>query len=396
MRRVYLDHAATTPVHPEVAELVKKFMVDIFGNPSSAHKWGRRANEGMVRAREQVARLINARPEEIIFTGGGTEADNLAIKGTAEVFHGDKNHIITSAIEHHAILHACEWLEEERGFEITYLPVDEYGQVDPTDVREAITENTFLVSIMRANNEVGTLQPIEEIAAIARDRGVAVHTDAVQAVGQLPVDVKELGVDMLTLSGHKLYGPKGVGALYVRDGHKLKPIIHGGAHEWRLRAGTENMPGIVGLGKAAELADKELSERADHLRTLQQRLMEGLLERINDVYLNGHPEQRLPNNVNIAFKYIEGESLLLNLDQLGIAVSTGSACTSGTLKPSHVLLAMGLAREDAQGSVRMTLGAGNSAEDIDYVLDQLPRIVENLRAMSPLNEQSDSEERENG
>jgi len=384
MRRVYLDHAATTPVHPEVVEVMNTFMLDIYGNPSSVHAWGREARRGLEQAREQVALLIGAKPREIVFTGGGTEADNLALKGTAELFRGRKNHIITSSVEHHAVLHSCEWLEEKRGLRVTYLPVDRYGMVDPGALRDAIDDDTFLVSIMMANNEVGTVQPVRELAAIAREHGAAMHVDAVQAVGRLPINVDELGIDMLSLSGHKIYGPKGIGALYVRQGQRLAPLMHGGVHERRRRAGTENMPGIVGLGKAAELARVELDQRALHLGNLQRQLINGLLERIDDVSLNGHPEQRLPNNVNISVKYVEGESLLLNLDRAGIAASSGSACTSGTLEASHVLLAMGIPHEEAHGSLRMTLGRQNTMEDVEYVLDTLPEIVDRVRAISPL------------
>ena len=383
MRKVYLDHSATTPVRPEVAELVLRYMTDTFGNPSSVHGFGREARKGVEEARERVASLINADPREIVFTSGGTEADNLAIKGVALANRKKGRHIITSAIEHHAVLHTCEFLEKE-GYEVTVLGVDSEGLVSPEDLRAAIRDDTVLVSIMMANNEVGAIQPIKELAAIARERGVYFHTDAVQAVGQVKVDVEELGVDLLSLSGHKIYGPKGVGALYVRRGTKIKPIAHGGGHERRMRAGTENVPGIVGLGLAAKLAQEELEDRRRHLLKLRDKLIEGILDRVEDVRLNGPREERLPNNVNISFAYVEGESILLNLDLQGIAASSGSACTSGSLEPSHVLLAMGIPHELAHGSVRMSLGTGNSEEDIDYVLEVLPSIIERLRSMSPL------------
>ncbi len=383
MRKVYLDHSATTPVRSEVAELVLRYMTDTFGNPSSVHGFGREARKGVEEARERVASLINADPREIVFTSGGTEADNLAIKGVALANRKKGRHIITSAIEHHAVLHTCEFLEKE-GYEVTVLGVDSAGLVSPDDLKAALRDDTILVSIMMANNEMGAIQPIKELAAIARERGVYFHTDAVQAVGQVKVDVEELGVDLLSLSAHKIYGPKGVGALYVRRGTKIKPIAHGGGHERRMRAGTENVPGIVGLGLAAKLAQEELEDRRRHLLKLRDKLIEGILDRVEDVRLNGPREERLPNNVNISFAYVEGESILLNLDLQGIAASSGSACTSGSLEPSHVLLAMGISHELAHGSVRMSLGTGNSEEDIDYVLEVLPSIIERLRSMSPL------------
>lgn len=383
MRKVYLDHSATTPVHPEVADLMLKYMVDVYGNPSSVHSFGRQGRKAVDEAREQVARLIGAEPKEIIFTSGGTEADNLAIRGVAAANKNKGNHIITSAIEHHAVLHTCEHLEKE-GWEVTYLPVDADGLVNPEDVARAITDRTVLVTIMLANNEVGTIEPLAEISRITRARGVHLHTDAVQAVGNIPVNVNDLGVDLLSLSGHKLYGPKGIGALYIRQKTRISPIQYGGGHERRMRAGTENVPGIVGLGKAAELAMLELPERMQKTRALRDRLMDGLLGRIPDIRLNGHRTQRLPGNVNVSISYVEGESMLLKLDMAGIAASSGSACTSGSLEPSHVLLAMGLPHEVAHGSLRFTLGRQNTVEDVDYVLDTLPGIVAELRAMSPL------------
>ncbi len=383
VRKVYLDHAATTPVRPEVVEIMSEYMLEVYGNPSSVHSFGREARKAVDKAREQVANLIGAGPEEIVFTGGGTEADNLAIKGIVEAQAKKGNHIITSAIEHHAVLHTCEYLEKH-GCKVTYLPVDSDGLVDPGDVKKAITPQTVLVTIMTGNNEVGTIQPVKEIGAIARERGVLFHTDAVQATGQIPIDVREMNIDLLSGSGHKMYGPKGIGILYVRKGVKISPVIHGGAHERRRRAGTENVPGIVGLGKAAELSMAELPERQANLVHLRDRLIDGIVERISEVKLNGHRTRRLPNNCNVSIKYIEGESMLLNLDMVGIAASSGSACTSGSLEPSHVLLAMGVPHEIAHGSLRMTLGRQNTDEDVDYVMQVLPSIAKKLREMSPL------------
>ncbi|MEW6242670.1 MAG: cysteine desulfurase NifS [Bacillota bacterium] len=383
MRKVYLDNAATTPVRQEVVEVMVRYMTDIYGNPSSVHAFGRMARKGVEEARESVAALIGASPGEIIFTSGGTEADNLAIKGIAESLSHKGKHIITSKVEHHAVLHTCEYLEK-KGFSVTYLPVDRYGTVSASDVEAALQDDTILVSVMMANNEVGTIQPIAEIVQAAKSRGVLVHTDAVQAVGAVRIDVEEMGVDLLSLSGHKIYGPKGVGALYVRKGVKLLPIAHGGGHERGKRAGTENVPGIVGLGKAAELARDEMGASSERIKHLRDRLIEGILSRIEHSRLNGHPTNRLPNNVNVSIEYVEGEAMLLSLDQQGVAASSGSACTSGSLEPSHVLMAMGLSHEVAHGSLRMTLGRQNTEEDVDYVLSVLPPIVERLRNMSPL------------
>lgn len=383
MRRVYLDHAATTPVHPEVVEVMRHYMLQDWGNPSSIHSFGREARAGVDEARAKVAALIGADPEEIVFTGGGTEADNMAIKGTAWELRNKGDHIITSAVEHHAVLHTVEWLEKQ-GFRATYLPVDEYGMVDPGDVENAITSSTILVSIMAANNEVGTVQPVAEIARICREKGVRFHTDAVQAVGQVSIDVHALGVDLLSLSAHKIYGPKGVGALYVRRGVRLTPLLHGGAHERKRRAGTEGVPGIVGLGKAAELARLQFDQRVEHYRRVRDLLWDRIRERVPEVRLNGHPTERLPNNLNLSVLYVEGESMLLNLDMKGIAASSGSACTSGSLEPSHVLLAMGIPHEVAHGSLRMTVGVSTTEEDTAYVAESLGEIVDRLRAMSPL------------
>ena len=383
MRRIYLDYAATTPTHPEVVKAKLPYFTDAFGNPSSIHSYGQEAKGAIEEARAKVADLIGARGEEIVFTSGGTEADNFAIKGVAYANEGKGNHIITSAIEHHAVIETCKFLEK-RGFLVTYLPVDEYGLVDPDDVKKAITDKTILISVMHANNEVGTMQPIAEIGKIAKEAGIYFHTDAVQTAGHIPVDVNELGVDLLSMSAHKLYGPKGVGALYIRKGTKLVPFMHGGEQERRRRASTENVPGIVGFGRAAELAKQEMTEEAELLTHLRDQLINGLLERIDHTRLNGHPVMRLPNNVNISVDFVEGESMLLNLDLEGICASTGSACSSASLEPSHVLLAMGLSHEQAHGSLRFSLGKWTTEDEIERVLDVLPRIVAKLRAMSPL------------
>jgi cysteine desulfurase len=383
MKRIYLDYAATTPVHPDVLQTMLPYFTESYGNPSSIHYFGQDAKVAMGRARESVAALINARPEEIVFTSGGSEADNLAIKGVAFALEEKGKHIITSAIEHHAVLESLHFLEK-RGFRVTYLPVDRYGVVDPRDVEAAIENDTILMSIMHANNEVGTIQPIGEIGAIAKQRGVYLHTDAVQTVGHVPIDVNEMNIDLLSTSAHKLYGPKGIGALYVRKGTRLVSLIHGGEQERRRRASTENIPGIVGFGKAAEIALAEMEEESARITALRDRLIEGLLTHIDDARLNGHPTQRLPNNVNVSVKYIEGESMLLNLDMESIGASTGSACSSGTLEPSHVLLALGLSHEEAHGSLRFSLGIESTDEDVDRVLEVLPSIVSKLRAMSPL------------
>lgn len=383
MRRVYLDHAATTPLHEEVLEAMLPFLKEHFGNASSIHGFGREARSAVEKAREQVAKAIGADTKEIFFTSGGTESDNLAIQGVVRALRGKGKHIITSQIEHHAVLDTCQFLEKE-GYDVTYVPVDEYGVVDPQQVAKAIREDTLLISIMLANNEVGSIQPIAEISQLAKKHGVYVHTDAVQAVGSIPVDVNELGVDLLTLSAHKFYGPKGIGALYVRRGTPIKPIAHGGGQERKLRPGTENVAGIVGLGKAIGIAVRDLKTEQQKITAMRDKLINGIFERIPHVRLNGHPEQRLPGNVNMSFLYVEGESLILALDMQGIGVSSGSACTSGSLEPSHVLMSMGLDHQTAHGSLRMTLGRANSEEDIDYVLEVLPQVVDRLRQMSPL------------
>ncbi len=384
-RTIYMDHAATTPVAPEVVEAMLPYFSERYGNASSLHHKGREAADALDQARETLAGILGCRPSEIIFTSCGTESDNLAIRGVAfaQAERG-KRHLITSSVEHHAVSHTMEQLEKKFGFEVTYLPVDRYGRVSPEDVGRAIRDDTALVSIMYANNEVGTIQPIAEIARVTRARGVPFHTDAVQASGALDLNVERLGVDMLSLSAHKFYGPKGVGLLYVRRRVKLWPMQTGGAHERRRRAGTENIPYIVGMAVALELAQRHAGEENRRLIALRDRLIEGILERIPDTLLTGHPTERLPNNASFVFKYIEGESILLNLDMLGVCASSGSACTSASLEPSHVLRAMGIPVEIAHGSLRLTLGKANTEEDVDFVLEHLPGIVRRLREMSPL------------
>jgi cysteine desulfurase len=383
MRRIYLDHAATTPTHPEVVKAMLPYFTDAFGNPSSIYCYGQEAKGAIEEARTKVAELIGARSEEIVFTSGGTEADNFALKGAAYANEHKGNHIITTAIEHHAVLEVCKFLGK-RGFKISYLPVDKHGLVAPDDVKKAITNKTILISVMHANNEVGTIEPVEEMGEIARDAGVYFHTDAVQAVRHIPVNVDKLKVDLLSISGHKFYGPKGVGALYVKKGTKLVSFMHGGEQEKRRRAGTENVPAIVGLGKAAELAGQEMGKEAEQLARLRDKLIKGLLDKIDHIRLNGHPTRRLPNNVNVSVDFVEGESLLLNLDLEGICASTGSACSSASLEPSHVLLALGLSPEQAHGSLRFTFGRENTEADTERVLEVLPGIVAKLRSMSPL------------
>jgi len=383
MQRIYLDHAATMPTHPEVVKAMLPFFTDTFGNPSSIHSHGQEAKGAVEEARTKVAELIGARSEEIVFTSGGTEADNYALKGVAYANEHKGNHIITTSIEHNAVMEVCKFLER-RGFRITCLPVDKYGMVDPDDARKAITDKTILISVMHANNEVGTIEPVEEIGKIAREAGVYFHTDAVQTVGHIPVNVGALKVELLAISGHKFYGPKGVGALYVRKGTRLVSLMHGGEQEKRRRAGTENVPGIVGLGRAVELAGQEMGKEAERLAYLRDKLIEGLVEKIDHIRLNGHPTRRLPNNVNVSVDFVEGESMLLNLDLEGVCASTGSACSSASPEPSHVLLALGLPTEQAHGSLRFTLGRENTEADVERVLKVLPGIVARLRAMSPL------------
>jgi cysteine desulfurase len=384
-RLVYMDHAATTPARAEVARAMLPYFTERFGNPSSLYALAREAKEAVEEARGRVAAAIGASPEEVFFTAGGTEADNWAIKGVAAANKKKGDHIITSSIEHHAVLHTCRALEKQ-GYRVTYLPVDEFGRVEPERVEEAITDRTIFVSVMAANNEIGTVQPVRAIAAIAHDHGVPFHTDAVQAIGAFPVDVNEIGADLLAISAHKFGGPKGAGALYVRRKTRIGTFMDGGAQERGRRGGTENVPGIVGLGKAIDLAVAGMARNAVRNAAMRDRLIRGLLETIPDTRLNGHPVERLPNNVNVAFRYVEGESILLMLDAHGIAASTGSACTSASLEPSHVLTACGLPPEHAHGSLRLTLGHRNTEEDVDYVLSVLPGVIKRLRAMSPLRE----------
>lgn len=382
----YFDNAATTPVRPEVAKEIVPYFTESYGNPSSIYKIAQKNKNAVEKGREQVANAIGATPNEIYFTAGGSEADNWAIKGIAESYAKKGKHIITSCIEHHAVLHTCEYLET-KGYEVTYLPVDEYGMISLEDLRNAIREDTILITIMFANNEIGTIQPISEIGQIAHEHGIIFHTDAVQAVGHVEIDVKAMNIDMLSMSGHKFYGPKGIGALYIKKGIKLNPLIHGGAQERRRRAGTENVPGIVGIGLAAELASKELATEMPRLTALRDKLIKEILEKVPYARLNGHPTKRLPGNVNISFEFIEGEGILLLLDYKGICASSGSACTSGSLDPSHVLLAIGLPHEKAHGSVRLSMGHFTTEEQVDYVIKELPPIIERLRQMSPLYEE---------
>lgn len=380
---IYMDHSATSPVDPEVFEAMKPYFTEGFGNASTLYKLGRDAKMAMETARKQVASLINAEPKEIIFTSGGTESDNIAIKGTVYRLKNKGNHIITSNIEHPAVTETCKYLEKN-GFEVTYVPVDKEGLVHPEDVEKAITDKTVLITIMHANNEIGTIQPVAEIGKIAREHGIYFHTDAVQSVGKIPVDVKAMNVDMLSLSSHKLYGPKGIGALYIKKGVRLEPIIHGGGHERGLRPGTENVPAIVGLGKACEISEKNLDKDMEHLKKLRDKLIDSVLEQNEEAYLNGHRTQRLPGNVNFRFTGIEGESLILHLDSKGIAASTGSACSSIKLEPSAVLMAIGLKEVEAHGSLRLSLGRENTEEDIDYTIKAIKEVVDTLRKMSPL------------
>jgi cysteine desulfurase len=382
-RSVYMDHAATTPTRPEVIEAMLPYFSERFGNPSSLYALAREAKEAVEEARGQVAAAIGATPEEVFFTAGGTEADNWAIKGVAAANRRKGDHIITSSIEHHAVLHPCRALEKQ-GYRVTYLPVDEFGRVEPASVEEAITDKTILVSVMAANNEVGTVQPVAAISEVTHDHGVPFHTDAVQAIGAFPVDVDSMGADLLAISAHKFGGPKGTGALYIRRRTRIGTLMDGGAQERGRRAGTENVPGIVGMGRAIDLAVGEMPQKAPRLAAMRDRLIRGILDSIPDTRLNGHPTERLANNVNVAFRYVEGESILLMLDALGIAASTGSACTSASLEPSHVLTSCGLPPEHAHGSLRLTLGSRNTEEDIDYVLEVLPRVIGRLREISPL------------
>ena len=385
---VYMDHSATTYTRKEVVEEMAPYFSGHFGNPSSIYSIARESKEAIDTARGRLAKALGAEPDECYFTSGGSESDNWAIKGIAYANRKKGNHIITSAIEHHAVLHTCQYLEKE-GFSVTYLPVDQYGLVDPADLEKAITDRTVLVSIMYANNEIGTIEPVAELGAIARKHKVPFHTDAVQAIGNIEIDVKAQNIDLLSLSAHKFYGPKGTGALYIRKGTKIDNLIHGGGQERRRRAGTENIAGIVGLGKAIELATTDIGGHNAKIKAMRDRLMNGILKTIPDCRLNGHPEKRLPGNINISFEFIEGESMLLWLDDEGICASTGSACTSGSLEPSHVLLATGLPVEISHGSLRLTLGNINTEADVDFVLEVLPKVVSRLREMSPLYQAKD-------
>ncbi|MEK6680917.1 MAG: cysteine desulfurase NifS [Nitrospirota bacterium] len=383
MRKVYFDNAATTQPHPKVVEAMHPYFTEAFGNPLSLHSFGQQAKKAIEEAREKTAKLINAKPSEIIFTSTGTEANNFAIKGAAGAYQQKGKHIIISGIEHHSVIYSAKALEK-LGFKTTLLPVDQYGVVDPDEVRKAITSETILVSVMHANNEIGTIQPISEISRITKKKGVVLHTDAAMSVGNIPVDAAALGVDLLTISAHKFYGPKGVGALYVKKGVRIAPFIHGGIQEDGRRAGADNVPGIVGMGKAAEIAIEEILERVKKITALRDKLANGLIEKIEHIHLNGHPTNRLPGNVNVCIEYIEGEAMLLFLIKEGIAASSGSTCTSKALKASHVLLAIGVSDATAQGSLLFSLGKDSTGEDVDHVLSVLPPIVERLRAMSPI------------
>lgn len=389
MKKVYLDYAATTPVDPQVSAAIEPYLFDKFGNASSLHAYGQEAKKGLEDSRQILADFIGAKPEEIVFTSGGTESDNFALLGVAYALEKKGNHIITSAVEHHAVSEPAKFLEK-KGFKVTYLGVDKDGLVSGDDLKKAITDKTVLVSIMHANNEIGTIEPIAQLAQIAKEKGICFHTDAVQTFGHIPVDVNELNVDLLSLSAHKFYGPKGVGALYIRKGTRLEAFMRGGDQERGRRASTHNVAGIAGCARAIQLCQQNLETEAKFQSALRDKLIREIPLRVPEVRLNGHPTKRLPNNVNFSIKYIEGESMLLSLDMLGIAVSTGSACTSSSLEPSHVLLAIGLDHETAHGSLRITLGRWTTESDIDYLLEKLPPVVEKLRAMSPLYERKNT------
>ncbi len=380
-RRVYLDHNASTPVHPEVVAEMLPYFTEIYGNPSSIHAFGRAAREGVDQARERIGRFLRVPPQEIVFTSGGTESDNFAIKGLA--FARGKGHLITSRVEHHAVLRTCQALEGF-GFEVTYLGVDEHGMVDPDDVRRAIRPDTLAISVMHANSEVGTIQSIAAIGALARERRIPFHVDAVQTFGKIPIDADALGVDLLSFSAHKIYGPKGVAGLYIRKGTKLVSVQHGGEHERRRRAGTENVPGIVGLGKAVEVRARDMHAEAERLTALRNRFWEGIRARVPEVRLSGHPTERLPGTASLLFRHVESESIVLGLDLKGVGVSAGSACTSGNVEPSHVLVAMGVPLDWAMGAVRCSLGCSTTAEDIDYVIECVEPVVRKLRQALPV------------
>lgn len=382
---IYMDNAATTQVYPEVFDAMKPYFTEFYGNPSSIYSFAGNSKKAVEDARKTIADFLGARTEEIYFTGGGSESDNWALKATVDAYANKGKHIITSKIEHHAILHTCEYLEK-KGFEVTYLDVDENGFVNPADVEKAIRPDTILVSIMTANNEIGTIEPIAEIGKIAKDHGVLFHTDAVQAFGHIPMNVDEMNIDMLSASGHKINGPKGIGIMYIRKGVKIGSFVHGGAQERQRRAGTHNVPGIVGIGKAVELARDNMKERMEYETKLRDHLISRVMEEIPYAKLNGDKVKRLPNNVNVCFRFIEGESMLILLDQNGVCGSSGSACTSGSLDPSHVLLAIGLPHEIAHGSLRLTLSEKNTMEEVDFTVDKLKGIIERLRSMSPLYE----------
>ena len=384
--KVYLDNSATTPVKPEVAEVMFDVIKNNYGNPSSVHTFGQEVKPIIDKARNQVAQLINAKPNEIYFTGSGTEADNWAIKGAAFALKDKGNHIITSKIEHHAVLHTCEYLEKHHGFDVTYLDVDDKGFISLQELADSIRPETILITIMYANNEIGTVEPIKEIAEIAKANKILFHTDAVQALGNIKIDVKELGIDMMSVSGHKLYAPKGVGALYIRTGVKIDNLLHGGAQERKKRPGTENTAGIAAFGKACELAESNLDNHIQRVKTLRDRLIKGIVDKIPHTIVTGDLEKRLPTIASFCFRFIEGESLLLSCDMVGIAGSSGSACTSGELDPSHVLMSIGLTHEIAHGSLRLSLSDFTTEEEIDYVIEKLPEIVQRLRNMSPLYE----------
>ena len=384
MRQIYLDHNATTPVRKEALDAMMPYFSEEYGNASSVYSMGQKARQAIDEAREVIGNAIGTEAADIIFTSGGTEADNLAVKGVAMANLNKGRHVITSGIEHLAVLEPCRFIEKEFGFDVTYLPVDKYGIVDINKLKDSIRKDTVLISIMLANNETGTIQSVKEIAKLARENKIYFHTDAVQALGKLPIDVEELGIDLCSFSGHKLYGPKGIGALYLRKGVKIIPFQHGGHHERNKRAGTENVPGIVGFAKAVEIAMRDMKKNDAHLRNLTRKMWEGLNKKLKDIYLNGHPEKRISNTLNISFRYVEGESMVLNFDMKGIYASTGSACTSGSLEPSHVLTEMAVPPDMAQASVRFSFGYENTEEDVDYCLAEIPPIVEKLRKMSPL------------